>query len=97
MKLIPPRLAAHYRESWDEGWNGWNSWCPKRLHVHDGGQQKGYISYQGSPHDDHNHDDGVGTVHLTPYMYPDSVSLSSGVPSAYLGDSDPDFRDAIIK
>ena len=20
---IPGRLAAHYRESWEEGWNGW--------------------------------------------------------------------------
>ena len=96
-KPIPPRLAAHYRESWDEGWNGWNSWCPKRLHFSDGGKQKGYISYEGSPRDDHNHDDGVGTVHLTPYMYPGSVSLSAGAPSASLGGGDPDFRDAIIK
>ena len=65
---IPPKLAAYYRESWDENWNGWNSWCPKRLHFKDGGAKNGFIRYEGSPRDDHNHDDGVGTVHLTPYM-----------------------------
>lgn len=96
-KPVPPKLAAYYRESWDEGWNGWNSWCPKRLHFKDGGVSHGYISYEGAPRDDHNHDDGVGTVHLTPYMYPGSVSLSANAPSAYLGGGDPDFRDAMIR
>lgn len=94
---VPPRLAAHYRETWDTGWNGWNSWCPKRLHFPAEGVSGGYISYEGSPRDDHNHDDGIGTVHLTPYMYPGSVSLSDGAPSAYLAGGDPDFRDAIIR
>ena len=96
-RTIPPKLAAHYRESWDEGWNGWNSWCPKRLKFPAGGMKNGYISYEGSPRDDHNHDDGVGTVHLTPYMYPGSISLSPSAPSAYLAAGDPDFRDAIVK
>ncbi len=96
-KPIPSKLAAYYRESWDEGWNGWNSWCPKRLHFKDGGVKNGYISYEGSPRDDHNHDDGVGTVHLTPYMYQGSISLSDSAPSAYLAGGDPDFRDAIIR
>ncbi len=94
---IPPKLAAHYRESWEEGWNGWNSWCPKRLHFKDGGQSGGYISYEGSPRDDHNHDDGVGTVHLTPYMYPGSLDLSPNAPAAYLCGGDPDFRDAVVR
>jgi hypothetical protein len=94
---IPPKLAAHYRESWDEGWNGWNSWCPRRLHFRKGGVKRGYISYEGSSKDDHNHDDGVGTVHLTPYMYPGSISLSDSAPSAYLAAGDPDFRDARVK
>jgi hypothetical protein len=94
---IPPKLGAYYRESWDEGWNGWASWCPKRLHFPDGGVRGGYISYEGSPRDDHNHDDGVGTVHLTPYMYPGGVSLSTHTPSAYLAGGDPDFRDAIVR
>jgi hypothetical protein len=93
---IPARLAAHYRESWEEGWNGWNSWCPKRLHFREGGVAGGYISYEGSPRDDHNHDDGVGTVHLTPYLYPGSVSLSANAPSAYLAGGDPDLRDAWV-
>jgi len=93
---IPPKLAAYYRESWDDNWNGWNSWCPKRLHFKDGGLRNGFIRYEGSPRDDHNHDDGVGTVHLTPYMYPGSVSLSANAPSAYLAGGDPDFRDAWI-
>jgi len=95
---VPPRLAAHYRETWDDGWNGWNSWCPKRLHFASGGiNNSGYIRYEGSARDDHNHDDGIGTVHLTPYMYPGSVALSANAPSAYLGGGDPDFRDAIVR
>jgi hypothetical protein len=96
-KPIPSKLAAYYRESWDDGWNGWNSWCPKRLHFPEGGLQLGYISYEGSPRDDHNHDDGIGTVHLTPYMYPGSLSLSANAPSAYLAAGDPDFRDALVR
>jgi len=94
---VPPQLTAHYRESWDAGWNGWNSWCPKRLHFPTGGVSAGYISYEGSPRDDPNHVDGIGYVHLTPYMYQGSVSLTDRDPSAYLGGGDPDFRDAIIR
>ncbi len=93
---IPSRLAAHYRESWNEGWNGWESWCPHRLHFTQGGQHNGYISYGGSPRDDRNHEDGVGILHLTPYMYQGSIN-SERQKSAYLAGGDPDFRDAIIK
>lgn len=96
-KSIPPKLAAFYRESWDEGWNGWNSWCPKRIHVAEGGQRGGYISYEGSSKNDHNHDDGVGTVHLGPYLNHGSMSFFDNDPAAYLAGGDPDFRDARVK
>src|SRR5262245_30318290 len=26
---LPPRLAAHYHESWDEGFGGWASWLKR--------------------------------------------------------------------
>ncbi len=97
VREIPPKLAAYYRESWDDGWNGWKSWCPKELHFKDGGLRNGYIRYEAIQRDDHNHDDGIGTVHLTPYMYPGSVSLRNAPPSAYLAAGDPDFRDAIVR
>lgn len=92
---LPPRLAAFYHETWDEGWNGWMSWDSRLQHFREGGAERGYIRYSGCPRDDHNHDDGVGTVHLAKYMYPGSVQLS--IPSAYLAAGDPDFRDARIK
>jgi hypothetical protein len=94
-KPLPPKLAAYYRESWDEGWNGWMSWDTRLQHFSDGGALRGYIRYSGCPRDDHNHDDGIGTVHLAQYMYPGRIELS--VPSAYLAAGDPDFRDAKIK
>src|SRR5436853_41945 len=42
---------------------------------------------------DHNHDDVIGTVHLTKYLYPGPLPHA---PSVYLGGGDPDFRDAKI-
>lgn len=93
---LPPRLTAYYRESWDEGWNAWGTWSTVREHFREGGVSKGFIRYSKSVRDDHNHDDAVGTVHLSKYMYPGGFS-PAGTPSAFLAAGDPDFRDARIK
>lgn len=93
-KPLPPRLAAHYHETWNEGWNGWRSWDAKLLHFKDGGAERGHIRYESIKNDDHNHDDGVGTVHLAKYMYPGRFSP---IPAANLGGGDPDLRDALVK
>lgn len=92
---IPPRLAAFYHETWDEGWNGWASRA-KPVHFKEGGASRGFIRYTSPSGDDHNHDDGVGTVHLATYMYPGGFT-SSATPSAFLAAGDPDFRDARIQ
>ena len=93
---LPPRLTAYYRESWDEGWNAWGTWSTLHEHFKEGGASKGYIRYAQSIRDDHNHDDAVGTVHLSKYMYPGGFS-PAGLPSAFLAAGDPDFRDARVK
>lgn len=93
---VPPRLTAYYRESWDEGWNGWGS-RSKRDHFKEGGASGGFIRYTSPSGDDHNHDDGVGTVHLVKYMYPGILSSRGDTPSAFLAAGDPDFRDARIQ
>jgi hypothetical protein len=92
---VPPRRTAYYHETWDSGWNGWSSWDSRLTHFAEGGAERGYIRYSGCPRDDHNHDDGLGTVHLAQYMYPGRMAFT--VPSAYLAAGDPDFRDARIK
>ncbi|NUQ64467.1 MAG: discoidin domain-containing protein [Pirellulales bacterium] len=91
---LPPQLAAHYRETWDTGWNGWMSWDSRMQHFKEGGASGGYIRYHSIERDDHNHDDGIGTVHLAKYLYPGPFAP---VPSVYLAAGDPDFRDAVVR
>jgi len=89
---LSPRLAAYYQESWDDGPGGWASWC-KSTHFKTGGASGGFMRFAEPSNHDHNHDDGIGTVHLTKYFYPGPLPHA---PSAYLGGGDPDFRDARI-
>jgi hypothetical protein len=89
---LPPRLAAFYHESFDEGPGGWASWC-KATHFKSGGAAGGFMRFAEPSRDDHNHDSGIGTVHLTKYLYPGPLPHA---PSVYLGAGDPDFRDAKI-
>ncbi|HKB41608.1 MAG TPA: hypothetical protein VKD72_34610 [Gemmataceae bacterium] len=89
---LPPRLAAYYHESWDDGPGGWASWC-KATHFRTGGAAGGFMRFAEPSNHDHNHDDGLGTVHLTKYLYPGPLPHA---PSVYLGGGDPDFRDAKI-
>lgn len=89
---LPPRLAAYYHESFDDGPGGWMSWC-KATHFRTGGAQRGYMRFAEPSNHDHNHDDGIGTVHLTKYLYPGPLPHA---PSVSLAAGDPDFRDAKI-
>jgi hypothetical protein len=77
---LPPRLAAHYHESWDDGMGGWDSWLAKTS-FKTGGVANGFIRLAEPSKHDHNHDNGIGTLHLVKFIYPGG---------------DPDFRDARI-
>jgi hypothetical protein len=94
---LPPRLAAFYHESWEEGWNGWGTWAVTPEHFDKGGVPNGFIRYENPRGDDHNHDDGTGAVHLAKYMYPGIFNPQGNTPSAFLAAGDPDFRDARIR
>lgn len=90
---LPPRLAAFYHENWDEGMGGWESWL-KASHHKEGGASRGFVRFAEPSNHDHNHDNGIGTLHLVKYLYP---GFHPGkAPSASLGGGDPDLRDARI-
>lgn len=91
---LPPRLAAYYHESWDEGLGGWDSWL-KSSHHRDGGVSGGFARFAEPSRNDHNHDNGIGTLHLVKYLYP-GPHPGVASPSVQLGGGDPDFRDARI-
>src|SRR5437867_3028296 len=57
---LPPRLAAYYHESFDDGPGGWMSWC-KATHFKTGGAKAGFMRFAEPSNHDHNHDDGIGT------------------------------------
>lgn len=87
---VPPRLAAYYHESFDDNLAGWQSWL-KVSHHKSGGAKNGFARFTEPSNHDHNHDNGIGTLHLLKYLYP-----GVHAPSLYLGGGDPDFRDAKI-
>jgi hypothetical protein len=91
---LPPRLAAYYHESWDDGLGGWDSWL-KSSHHREGGVAGGFVRFAEPSNNDHNHDNGIGTLHLVKYIYP-GPHPGATAPSLYLGGGDPDFRDARI-
>lgn len=90
LRSLPPQLAAFYHESFDDGLGGWESWL-KKAHFKSGGDSRGFVRFAEPSNHDHNHDDGIGTVHLTKYLYP-----GTHPPSLYLGGGEPDLRDAKI-
>jgi hypothetical protein len=95
---LPPRLAAYYRERWDDDAGGWFSWGQGGLRHHaTGGAAGGFVRFQEPSGDDHNHDDAVGTVHLSKYVYTGIWGPISGKPSLFLAAGSPDLRDARIK
>jgi hypothetical protein len=96
---LPPRLAAYYRESWDEGTGGWYAGLGvgKDLTHHPaGGLSGGFVRFSEPSGHDHNHDNGIGTVHLAKYLYPGPWGKLAGKPSVQLAAGDPDLRDAKV-
>ncbi len=91
---LPPRLGAYYHETWDEGVGAWYSWL-KDEHFASGGVSNGYIRFHEPSKNDHNHDDGIGTLHLTKYLM--SGKMAGGdLIRADLGGGDPDLRGAKV-
>ena len=91
---LPPRLGAYYAETWDEGMGGWYSWL-KDEHFVNGGVSKGYLRFHEPSKHDPNHDDGIGTLHLTKYLM--SGEMGGGdLIRAHLGGGDPDLRGAKV-
>jgi hypothetical protein len=95
---LPPRLAAYYRESWDEGTGGWYGTLRGMGLTHHprGGAASGFIRFAEPDAHDHNHDHGIGTVHLAKYMYPGPWGKVVKKASLYLAGGHPDLRDARV-
>ena len=91
---LPPQLAAYYHETWDEGLGGWYSWL-KDEHFASGGVSNGYIRFHEPSNHDRNHDDGIGTLHLTKFLMSGEVAGGDSV-RAHLGGGDPDLRGARV-
>lgn len=95
-RALGPRLGAHYHESWDDGLNGWAGGM-SQLDLRPqprGGPLNGYVRYSEQSHDDKNHHDGVGYIHLTSYV-PTGASVVPG-PNTSLSGGEPDLRDARV-
>jgi hypothetical protein len=94
---LPPRLAAFYHETWDENPGGWYSWGVKGMeNFAQGGASGGFVRFTEPSRHDHNHDSGIGTVHLSKYIYPGPWGKLVDKPGLYLAGGDPDLRDARV-
>jgi hypothetical protein len=91
---LPPRLAAYYRESWDEGGGGWFTGMnmTELEHFPEGGAKGGFVRYSEPSTTDPNHLDGIGGLHLVKYLYP----ASFGAVTPRLSAGDPDLRGARV-
>jgi hypothetical protein len=97
-RSLPPRLAAFYHESWDDNAGGWSGGLNAKDLVHhtNGGAAGGFVRFTEPSGHDPNHVNGVGTVHLSKYVYPGHWAKFVAQPSLQLAAGDPDFRDAKI-
>ncbi len=95
---LPPRLAAFYGESWDDGLAGWMGGLNGKDLVHhaEGGASKGFVRFSEPSALDRNHDDGIGALHLASYFYPATHPGPADL-HAFLSGGDPDLRDARVK
>ncbi len=94
---LPPRLAAYYRESWDQNTGGWAGWGAKGLEHHpQGGASGGFVRFAEPSRDDPNHVGGIGTVHLSKYVYSGPWHTVAKLPGLFLAAGDPDLRDAKV-
>lgn len=93
---LGPRLAAYYRESWDQGLAGWLGGMNGKDLVHHTEAAGGFVRFSEPSGDDPNHVDGIGTLHLSSYFYPATHPSASGF-QVFWGGGDPDLRDARVK
>jgi hypothetical protein len=95
---LPPRLAAYYKESWNEGSGGWHTdmTVAPIEHHREGGAQGGFVRFHEPARDDPNHVDCVGTLHLPKFVMTGPWARFVNLPSLQLGAGDPDFRDARV-
>lgn len=94
---IAPRLAAHYRESWDKGFAGWLGGLggtALRLRKQ-GCPETNCVRYPLPGDIDTNHIDGIGENELVQYMYIGGYETGTQR-SAWLAGGDPDLRGAKI-
>lgn len=95
---LPPQLASFLQEDWQAGRTaGWGGGMSQRdmQAMTDPKTGEGFIRITEPTGDDPNHVDGVGTLHLSKFIYSGLVVPRRGG-SAYLGGGEPDFRDAEI-
>lgn len=90
---LPGKLAAFYKESWNDslgGWKGGMSGNDLAL-ARDESTGDSFVRYSEPSGHDPNHIDGIGWLHLCKYHYPGALGQS------YWGGGVPDLRDARIK
>ncbi len=93
---LPPRLAAHYRETWDESTGGWGSWDQEHIHHPEGGASGGYIEWrQPAANNDFNHL-AADVLHLVKFLRTGLLAQWQQEGNTVLGGSDPDLRDARV-
>ena len=92
---VPPRLAAYYHETWDRGLGGWATWLTAES-FESGGAEGGFVRFSEPSRHDRNHDDGIGTLHLTKYLWTGSLGAGEDTARAWLGGGDPDLRGARV-
>ncbi|CAN5925695.1 hypothetical protein BH11MYX4_BH11MYX4_36950 [soil metagenome] len=94
---LPPRLAAHYHESWDGSAGGWQAGMDGQSlrQIASGGISGGFVRYETPGDVDNNHSDGIGANQLVQYMYP-SDWRGADVEVAAWSAGDPDLRGARV-
>jgi len=95
---LPPRLAAFYKETWDENSGGWHTdlKAAPMEHHQTGGAAGGFVRFNEPASDDPNHVDGIGTLHLPMFVITGPWGIFTKLPTLQLGGGDPDFRDARV-
>ena len=110
---LPPQRTAHYYESFDHGIGGWHKRDGPMEHHPTGGASGsaspsasagasgGFVRYTSPTLDDHNHDDGIGTLHLASYLYmgafmDEALRKSMGPHNPLLAAGEPDLRGAHV-
>ncbi|MGE0607079.1 MAG: hypothetical protein AB7O62_08295 [Pirellulales bacterium] len=100
IRQLPGKLSAHFVEDWAEGPNAWLAGMSGKqlMHHASGGPDDGpFLRYTDdqAAGNDVNHVDGVGLIHLGPYIYPGNYYWAD-VPPLYLGGGSPDLRGAKV-